>query len=103
MAATPSHLPDLNMFGNGFQENSFHHLSRIQGEAGWPVVPQTPLLALLEVSSDTLFFPPVLENLPGWLDLSKIIKIVLAMISASSLGTWVHLIKIQGLLPVQFI
>lgn len=103
VVTTPSHLLDLDMFGSGFQMNSFHHLSRNRGEAGWPVVPQIPLLALLEVSGDTHFFFPVLENLPDWLDFSKIIKSVLAMISASSLGTQVHLIKTHGLLYIQFI
>ena len=55
MVTTPSRLLDLNMFGNGFQKNSFHHLSGNLGEAGWPVVPRIPLLALLEVSSVSWF------------------------------------------------
>jgi len=53
MLTSPSHLLVLQVPGNGFQDYSFHHTPRYQGDADQPVVLQ---ILFLEDRSDICLF-----------------------------------------------
>lgn len=70
MLTTPSHFLVLSIFENRIQQDLLQHLSREQGEADWPVVPQILFPTLLEDRRDICCLP-ILRNLHH--QLSKII------------------------------
>lgn len=65
MLAIPNHLPVFHVLANGFHDDLLHKLTEVWCEAGWPVVPQIPPPAFLDVylvqSSGTL---PCSRDLP---------------------------------------